>query len=733
MSALTVVRACIADAVFGADTAAAPDVTLGAITLRPAQRAALHLVRRAVAEFGGALLADEPGLGKTYVALAFARAYDAALVIAPAALRDMWHEAAARSATPITFVSLETLSRRDVAPAHGCVVVDEAHHAANRAARRYARVARHCSTADVLLMTATPVRNRRAELDALLALIVGPRAVALEASARARIIVRRRAIPGDRPAIARTRWHRVPALDSLRGAIAALPPPIAAVDGVDAAPLVKVGLARCWASSLAAFDAALRRREQRGATMLDALARGTLPTRVELRRWVLGDDAMQLAFPELIETSVADAAALTTAMRAHVDAVRALRARVSPGVATDALARAGLLRRLRATHGAARIVAFTSFAETAEALWRALRHDAGVALLTGRGARTASGPRPRADVLQALAGTRPRTTHDTMSLVITTDVLSEGVNLQGASVIVHLDQPWTPAGLEQRAGRAARIGAVHTVVHVHAVHPPKGAASFLRLGARMAGKRAAQRAATEPAAATEQLRAFVAAWRRTSRAHTTSAAHAPTIAITSAARAGWIAVLTDGDGMRLTSSRGDSPRALLTLLRGIHGTARPAGARAIAQVLSAVRQVTEQDEARQSAGGAGTSARRALVRRASTLVADAPSHSRAATAQTAIALRDALAQAAGAGAERVIETLSHHDTIDDPIAWLAHCTGCVRAVTRRARSNRVPNDEGASSRPRLVALLILQPASDAGAAAPTTRPSPRSAPPAAST
>lgn len=745
VSALTVVRARIADAVLGSadysvassggsPAVASDDASLGAITLRPAQRAALQIVRRAVAEFGGALLADEPGLGKTYVALAFARAYDAALVVAPAALREMWRDAAARAATPVTFVSFETLSRRDGTPTNGCVVVDEAHHTANRAARRYARVARLCAAADVLLVTATPVRNRRAELDALLALIVGPRAVTLEPSDRARIIVRRGATAGDRPAIASTRWHRIPGEEDLAGAIASLPPPVAAVDGVDAAALVRVGLARCWASSLAALDAALRRREQRGATMLDALACGTLPTRAELRRWVLGDDAMQLAFPEFIATSVANAAVLAAAMRVHVDAIRALRRRVSSRVAADAVARAALLRRLRATHGSARIIAFTSFAETADALWRVLRHDAGVALLTGRGARTASGPRPRADILRALGGARPQVSHDAVSLAIATDVLSEGVNLQGASVIVHLDQPWTPAALEQRAGRAARIGAPHDVVHVHAIRPPRGAVSLLRLGPLMSRKRAAQCAATAAATAAEQLRGLASAWRLASPETVTldADAPAPAVAAASATCAGWIAVLTDGDRARLTSSRGDSPRALLALLLSAVGDAPPASTLSITRALRAVRRAIERDEAQRAAGRAGTRARRALLRRASGLVTNAPPQTRAAIAHAAVTLRAAVARATGAGAEQQLDALCR-EPLDDPMAWLARCTIRVRAVTRTAGPDSARNDRGASSRPRLVALLILQPVVDPAIPAATTRPSPPPAPPAAST
>jgi hypothetical protein len=43
----------------------------------------------------------------------------------------------------------------------------------------------------------------------------------------------------------------------------------------------------------------------------------------------------------------------------------------------------------------------------------------------------------------------------------------EGHNLQTASVLVHLDLPWLPSGLEQRVGRAARPGAARAAVETY--------------------------------------------------------------------------------------------------------------------------------------------------------------------------------------------------------------------------------------------------------------------------
>ena len=52
---------------------------------------------------------------------------------------------------------------------------------------------------------------------------------------------------------------------------------------------------------------------------------------------------------------------------------------------------------------------------------------------------------------------------------------AEGHNLQNASVIVHLDLPWLPSGLEQRVGRAARPGRrARLGADLHPLHPRRG-------------------------------------------------------------------------------------------------------------------------------------------------------------------------------------------------------------------------------------------------------------------
>ena len=75
-------------------------------------------------------------------------------------------------------------------------------------------------------------------------------------------------------------------------------------------------------------------------------------------------------------------------------------------------------------------------------------------------------------------GFAPRTTdapagadEDRYDILVTTDVLAEGVNLQQARHIINYDLPWNPMRLVQRHGRIDRIGSQHSEVFVHCVFP----------------------------------------------------------------------------------------------------------------------------------------------------------------------------------------------------------------------------------------------------------------------
>ena len=57
-------------------------------------------------------------------------------------------------------------------------------------------------------------------------------------------------------------------------------------------------------------------------------------------------------------------------------------------------------------------------------------------------------------------------------IVFCSDAASEGLNLQAARILINVDVPWTPARLEQRVGRIARLGQIADEVIIYNVWYP---------------------------------------------------------------------------------------------------------------------------------------------------------------------------------------------------------------------------------------------------------------------
>jgi len=74
---------------------------------------------------------------------------------------------------------------------------------------------------------------------------------------------------------------------------------------------------------------------------------------------------------------------------------------------------------------------------------------------------------------------------DELRVVLATDVLSEGQNLQDCSIVVNYDLPWAIIRLIQRAGRVDRIGQQSETILCYSFLPADGVERIIRLRARV--------------------------------------------------------------------------------------------------------------------------------------------------------------------------------------------------------------------------------------------------------
>ncbi|HVB32252.1 MAG TPA: DEAD/DEAH box helicase [Gemmatimonadaceae bacterium] len=726
-------RARIARAWLGAHGQA----TVGTITLHAHQRAAAGRLRALLADTRGAMLADAVGLGKTYTALAVARDAARLVIVAPASLRAMWREALSAAGATATFVSFQALSRGGATPAADFVIVDEAHHARNPGTRRYRRLASLCADASVLLLSATPVHNRAGDLRAQLALFLGERAWVVSEEELARHVVKRDAADlentepaGVLPTASDTRWIDVGDDVDLLREIVGLPAGVPVQDGGDAGALVTLSLVRQWASSRAALRAALRRRLAQATALLAAFAEGRYPTRAQLHAWCYADGALQLAFPQLAADHVVERPeALAADAQRHAAGVQALLRRLAHAPDPDD-ARADALLRIRAAHPDAPMIVFAEFAATVNALYARLRRYGGVAMLTARGGVVAGGPVSRRELLAQLgpSGARERAPADRVTMLIATDLLSEGVNLQEAAIVVHADLPWSPARGEQRVGRVRRLASRHAQVHVYALRPPAPAEELLQMERRLRDKIAAAAravgvrgtimprlfgiAAHSPPMLRAQtaVTALLDGWRSPDRAAT---AAAPIVAAVRAERGGMLALLTRPGRVELVADLGRGVSdALDQVLDAAGRAAGPDVPVADAAVDAALARVADWLRDRDSlavvelASTGPARARRRLLHRIDAIASGSPRHLRGRYLPLARAARRAATSTFGAGAERVLRELAEARMPDD--AWL-------NAVRTFADLHARDDADGTPS--AIAVLIVLVPSAWAAPAA----------------
>ena len=72
-----------------------------------------------------------------------------------------------------------------------------------------------------------------------------------------------------------------------------------------------------------------------------------------------------------------------------------------------------------------------------------------------------------------------------MRVVVATDVLSEGQNLQDCAIVVNYDLPWAIIRLIQRAGRVDRIGQKSDTILCYSFLPADGVERIIRLRSRV--------------------------------------------------------------------------------------------------------------------------------------------------------------------------------------------------------------------------------------------------------
>jgi superfamily II DNA or RNA helicase/HKD family nuclease len=142
-----------------------------------------------------------------------------------------------------------------------------------------------------------------------------------------------------------------------------------------------------------------------------------------------------------------------------------------------------------------RLVVFTESKETGDYLYEKInrQYPGKVMFFSSQGGRTGSPPITHnpllaRDLIKVAFDPNQKESADNLRILITTDVLSEGINLHRANVLINYDLPWNPTRVLQRAGRVNRLGTEHPQIFIYNFFPTTQSDAHLGLETNITNK-----------------------------------------------------------------------------------------------------------------------------------------------------------------------------------------------------------------------------------------------------
>lgn len=152
--------------------------------------------------------------------------------------------------------------------------------------------------------------------------------------------------------------------------------------------------------------------------------------------------------------------------------------------------------------GNRKLIVFTAFADTASYLyaelsqWAQQTHGLQSALLTGTGSNKTTKAGLRLDLGTLLSAFAPRAkerpvemaSEGELDMLIATDCISEGQNLQDCDCLINYDIHWNPVRIIQRFGRIDRIGSPNAQIQLVNFWPNMELEEYINLEQRVSGR-----------------------------------------------------------------------------------------------------------------------------------------------------------------------------------------------------------------------------------------------------
>lgn len=470
------------------------------------QKQAVTSARKILDAYGGVFLADVVGLGKTYIsALLAQQLQERILVICPPVLCDYWRdtffEFGIRGYEVESLGKLDALLQRDLKKFR-YVLIDEAHRFRNEGTQAYDNLFQICAGKKVVLVSATPLNNRISDIFNQLKLFQPARKSTIPGIANleqffkalqkrldqyskddADYWITLKEVSQEIRILRRFSYARYTPLLYLRQQVSSF----TRQSQRNIGGFMRAILVKRLESSFYAFQRTLERFIVSYEKFIAMFEQGTILISKELDVY----DLLEQDDPdELLALIEQDAVQQYDATDFNDDFIRDLRSDLVllqdiqalwHQLEDDPKLNQFVTELQNHPHlKDQKVIIFTESKETGDHLYtnldrvfpeQVMFYASGGGVYNQTGKPVSHNPAIAKTLIQQNFDPKHPEQADTIRILITTDVLAEGINLHRANVVVNYDLPWNPTRVLQRVGRVNRVGTVHEQVYIFNCFP----------------------------------------------------------------------------------------------------------------------------------------------------------------------------------------------------------------------------------------------------------------------
>lgn len=500
------------------------------------QRVAVNKAIYILNKYNGVIIADSVGLGKTYIGIGLLKYfYDLdkkILIICPASLYTMWFNECKNNDLNVEIKTQEDIGRNGLNQGFmdsiECILIDETHNFRNDSSERFKELINYTANKKIIQLTATPINNSIMDLYNIMSMFLKDdefkktfgiqnlkdymknytnnkdkvNSIINEVLIkRSRNFIKSKYFSNDVSNLngiefkfpmrkiytvnySLSKIYGDDVLDDIFTKLEILNLPIIKRDNIDEYKivtgkcLIKIILLKRMESSIKSFRLSIKKQKEYCKFILESINEGFVVCKEDI--FNIDEQYIDSKYKISLDNYSGNIPKLIKELKEDYEIFKSILSILDDTFLHDNKLDT-LVNLLNSELKNRKILLFTQYKDTARYIYNKLKEnivDLNIEVIDG------SNKINKQDIINRFA---PKANNfnilddNEIDILISTDILSEGQNLQDSNTVINYDLPWNPVRIIQRGGRIDRITTEHDYIYLYNFMPDKDLDKLLNL------------------------------------------------------------------------------------------------------------------------------------------------------------------------------------------------------------------------------------------------------------